>query len=94
MNPFDTKQSGKRLPLLGLFLRALPLLMIFGVPVYAQPANDECVTASILDPAAPFPPFTDTVDATNATLNPSDPLLSCNAGGTDDGNQTVWLILI
>jgi hypothetical protein len=39
---------------------------------------------------APFPPYTVSVDATYATLDPTDPLLSCNAAGNDDGSQTVW----
>ena len=90
MNPFDTKQSGKRLPLLGLFLGVLPLVMICGVPAYAQPSNDDCSTANVIPSSAPTPPYSNSVDATDATLDPADPLLSCNAAGNDDGNQTVW----
>jgi hypothetical protein len=44
----------------------------------------------VIPSSAPFPPFSDAVDATNATLDPADPLLSCNAAGNDDGSQTVW----
>ena len=55
--------------------------------VLAQPANDECDTAEVLPGTAPFPPYTTQVDATDATLNPADPQLSCN---NDDGTQTVW----
>ncbi len=63
------------------------LLMASG-SVFAQaPPNDDCVTATILDSSAPFPPSTDSVDATEATFNAADPQLSCNS---DDGSQTVW----
>lgn len=61
------------------------LLMGFGT-AYAQPANDDCDTATVIPPGAP--PYTDSVDTTTATLDPADPLLSCNTG--DDGNNTVW----
>jgi hypothetical protein len=56
----------------------------------APPANDDCANAAVIDPAAPFPPYTNTVDATGATFDGSDPLLSCNSNGGGDGNQTVW----
>ncbi len=89
MNLFDTKQSGMRRRLHEIVLAALPLVLICAVPAYAQapPANDECATAHVLPGSAPFPPYTSSVDATNATLNAADPLLSCNSG---DGTQTVW----
>ena len=66
----------------------IPLIMMFCGSVYAQPANDNCDSASVLPGSAPIPPFTVSVDATDATLDPADPLLSCN--GPNDGTQTVW----
>jgi len=69
-------------------------LLIASGSAYAQapPVNDNCTTATVIPSSAPFPPFTDTVDATDATLDPADPLLSCNAAGNDDGSQTVWYV--
>ena len=61
-------------------------LLVFGGSAFAQPANDNCATATVIPPSAP--PYTDSVDTTTATLDPADPLLSCNTG--DDGNNTVW----
>ena len=66
------------------------LITLLCSPVYAQPANDDCDNALEIPGGAPFPPFNSSVDATDATLDPADPLLSCNAAGDDDGNQTVW----
>ena len=65
------------------------VLLIACGSAYAQPpANDNCDTATLIPSSAPNPIYTDTVDTTTATLDPSDPLLSCNTG--DDGNNTVW----
>lgn len=58
--------------------------------VYAQPVNDNCDSATVILSSAPPDPYSDSVDATDATLDPADPLLSCNAAGDDDGSQTVW----
>lgn len=58
----------------------------------APPINDDCSMATEIPSSAPFPPFTDSVDATDATLDDADPLLSCNAAGNDDGGQTVWYV--
>ena len=66
------------------------LIMLLCGSVYAQPENDDCDSAAVLPGSAPTPPYTVSVDATDATLDPADPLLSCNAAGNDDGNQTVW----
>ena len=66
------------------------LLMACGSAFAAPPANDDCVNAEVLPGAAPFPPHNTSVDATDATFDSTDPLLSCNAGGGGDGNQTVW----
>ena len=63
------------------------LLMACG-SAFAQPANDDCSSATVIPGTAPDPVYTDSVDATAATLDPADPLLSCN--GPNDGNQTVW----
>ena len=63
------------------------LLMACGF-AFAQPVNDDCSTATIIPGTAPDPVYIDSVDATFATLDPADPLLSCN--GPNDGNQTVW----
>ena len=69
------------------------VLLLLGGQAFAQaPPNDECTGAELLPGSAPFPPYTTSVDATNATLNDSDPLLSCNDDGTDDGSQTVWYV--
>ena len=65
------------------------LLMASG-SAFAQPVNDDCAAATVIPSSAPVPPYTNSVDATNATLDPADPLLTCNAAGNDDGNQTVW----
>ncbi len=74
-------------------LAGIPLAMLLCGSVYAAPpANDNCDSAAVLPSAAPFPPYTISVDATDATLDPADPLLSCNAAGDDDGNQTVWYV--
>ncbi|MGH9461116.1 MAG: hypothetical protein ACRD1X_07845, partial [Vicinamibacteria bacterium] len=56
--------------------------------VYGQPANDECVGATVI----PSIPFTDMVDTTTATNNPADPILSCNAGGQFNDGNTVWYV--
>ena len=61
--------------------------MAFGT-ANAQPANDNCDTATVIPSSAPDPVFTDMVDTSTATLDPDDPLLSCNIIG--DGNKTVW----
>ena len=66
------------------------LLMACGSAFAQAPANDDCVNAAVLPGSAPTPPFTISVDATEATLNAADPLLSCNGNGDDDGSQTVW----
>ena len=71
-------------------LSGVPLIMLLCGSVYAQPANDDCGSAAVIPGTAPFPPYDISVDATDATLDPADPLLTCNAGGGDDGNQTVW----
>src|SRR5210317_1535757 len=82
------KQSNRfgRHPLL-LKLSGIPLALMVCGSVFAQPANDECDTAEVLPGSAPFPPYSTSVDATDATFNPADPQLSCN---NDDGTQTVW----
>ena len=90
MNLIELQPTGKMRRLQRLVLGILPLTLLGAGTAFGQPANDECDGAAILDPSAPFPPFTDSVDATDATLNPSDPLLTCNAAGNDDGTQTVW----
>lgn len=64
-------------------------LLIACGSAYAQaPPNDDCGTATVIPASAPNPIFTDMVDTTTATLDPADPLLSCNTG--DDGANTVW----
>jgi hypothetical protein len=64
------------------------LLLAAGAAHAVPPPNDNCDTATVIPSTAPNPPYTDSVDTTGATLDPSDPLLSCNTG--DDGNNTVW----
>ena len=65
-------------------------LLASGSAFAQAPANDNCDMAEALPGSAPFPPYSTSVDATNATLDPADPLLTCNAAGDDDGSQTVW----
>lgn len=84
MNYHKSPQTGRPSPICRTCGAAL-LLLLFGLPAYGQPANDECVGATLI----PSTPFTDTVDTTTATNNPSDPILSCNIG--NDGN-TVWYV--
>jgi len=84
MNHQKSPQTGRPSPICRTFGAAL-LLLLFGLPAYGQPANDECVGATVI----PAIPYTDTVDTTTATNNPSDPLLTCNGG--NDGN-TVWYV--
>jgi len=94
MNRIDTEQAAKRSRLPEIFLGVVSMVLMCAAPAYAQapPPNDDCDSAAVLPGSAPFPPYTITVDATNATLDPADPLLSCNAAGDDDGGQTVWYV--
>lgn len=94
MNPIDTEQAAKRSRLPEIFIGVVSMVLMCAAPAYAQapPPNDDCDTAAVLPGSAPTPPFTITVDATNATLDGADPLLSCNAAGNDDGSQTVWYV--
>ena len=64
------------------------LAMLLCGSVYAQPANDDCEDATVIPGSAPTPPYSDSVDASDATFDPADPLMSCNVVG--DGTQTVW----
>lgn len=84
----QSKHLGRR-PLL-IKLTGLPLALLLCGSAFAQPVNDDCSSATVIDSDAPPAPYSDSVDATNATFDPTDPLLSCNAGGGGDGNQTVW----
>ena len=61
----------------GLFRTAGALSMILlGGNALGQVPNDECTGATVVDGI----PYFDSVDTTQATSNPSDPSLSCNAG--------------
>ena len=71
-------------------LSGFPLALLLCGAVFAQPANDNCDTANVITSSAPPDAYTDTVDATDATFNGADPLLTCNSGGGGDGTQTVW----
>jgi len=74
-------------------MTGLPLAMLLcGSAFAAPPPNDNCDSANVILSSAPPDPYTDSVDATDATLDPTDPLLTCNAGGDDDGSQTVWWV--
>jgi hypothetical protein len=64
------------------------LVTLFCGAVYAQPVNDDCDNATVVPSSAPTPPYSDSVVIDGATLDPADPLLSCNTG--DDGSKTVW----
>ncbi|MGA9572761.1 MAG: hypothetical protein WBS20_02310 [Lysobacterales bacterium] len=86
MSNNQSKQLGRN-PLL-IKLSSIPLAMLLCGSVFAQPVNDDCSSASVIPGSAPNPVYSDSVDATDATLDPADPLLSCN--GPDDGDQTVW----
>ena len=81
---YQSNQSGRQ-SLLFRTSGALLILLLCG-SVYARPANDDCDAATVIPGGAP--PYSDSVDATDATLDATDPLLTCN--GSDDGNQTVW----
>ena len=54
------------------------------------PPNDNCEDATVIPGSAPSPIYNDMVDTRNATLDPDDPLMSCNFPGFGDGNNTVW----
>jgi hypothetical protein len=82
MKHHPSHQTGKLVWLCSTFGVAL---LLVALPSLGQPANDECSGATVVGPI----PYTDTVDTTTATNNPSDPLLSCNGG--NDGN-TVWYV--
>lgn len=87
MRTNDFNQSGRH----GLLFKtsgALLVMLLCGNVYAAPPANDECVTATMIAPSAPTPPWTSSTDATDATYNAADPQLVCNPGG--DGTQTVW----
>jgi len=74
-------------------LSGIPLALLLCGSVFAQaPSNDDCSGATVIPSAAPTPPYNDSVDATDATLDAADPLLTCNAAGNDDGSQTVWWV--
>ena len=74
-----------------IFLVSSVLLMASGSAfAQAPPDNDNCADAEVLPGSAPFPPYSISVDATDATFDAADPLLTCNAAGDDDGTQTVW----
>ncbi len=90
MNTIQSNRSGKRNLLIKL--SGIPLALLLCGSVFAQPANDDCETANVILSSAPPDDYTDSVDATDATFDPNDPLLSCNAGGGGDGNQTVWWV--
>ena len=70
------------------------LITLLCSPVYAQPANDDCDNAArnsgleLLFLRLYQPVSTLLI----ATLDPADPLLTCNAAGNDDGIQTVWWV--
>ena len=69
-------------------LGVLLVVLLFGQAAYGQPANDECVGATVI----PSIPFVDSVDTTTATSNPADPSLSCNGGGGWTDGNTVWYL--
>jgi hypothetical protein len=66
----------------------LLVVLLFCLPVYGQPSNDECTGATVI----PGIPFIDNVNTTTATNNPADPILSCNAGGGFTDGNTVWYV--
>ena len=68
--------------------RTLLVMLIFCLPAYGQPSNDECVNATVI----PSIPFTDMVNTITATSNPADPSLSCNGNGMQTDGNTVWYV--
>lgn len=66
----------------------LLLVLMFCLPLYSQPANDECTGATKIMSL----PFTDMVNTTTATSNPADPSLSCNGNGMQTDGNTVWYV--
>lgn len=87
MNHHKSRQTGRQSPICTA-CGAVLLLLLFGLPAYGQPANDECVGATVIGPI----PFTDNVDTTTATSNPADPSLSCNGNGAQTDGNTVWYV--
>ena len=69
-------------------LATLLVMLFFSLPVYGQPANDECDNATVI----PSIPFSDMVNTTTATSNPADPSLSCNGNGMQTDGNTVWYV--
>ena len=67
---------------------ALMGALLLCAPASGQPANDECVNATMV----PSIPFTDSVDTTTATSNPADPSLGCNGNGAQTDGNTVWYV--
>lgn len=66
--------------------RAAFLFLLISTRLLAQPANDECATATAIQKL----PFTDFVNTRLATVGANDPRLSCAEGG---GGKTVWYTL-
>jgi hypothetical protein len=64
----------------------LLLALLLSLPVYAQPVNDECATATEIAAI----PFGDAVDTT--TADPDDPSLSCNGDGNQTDGNAVWYV--
>lgn len=87
MNYQKSPQTGRPSPICRTCGAAL-LLLLFGLPAYGQPANDECVGATVIGSI----PFTDNVDTTTATSNPADPSLGCNGSGAQTDGNTVWYV--
>jgi hypothetical protein len=69
----------------GTIAIALGLVLGGGGMAAAQPANDECASAT----AIPSLPFSESLDASAATTNPADPLLPC-ASDLPIGDGSVW----
>lgn len=66
------------------------LLLASGSAFAQAPDNDNCEDATVIPSSAPNPVYNDIVDTRGATLDPADPLMSCNFPGFGDGNNTVW----
>jgi hypothetical protein len=70
----------------GSFLSMLCGLGVSAAVATAQPANDDCVNATVIGSL----PFTDTVDTTTATTEASDPVIDCGDSPASMKIKSVW----
>jgi hypothetical protein len=61
-------------------------MLVAAPPVVAQPANDDCASATVIAAL----PFTDGVDTAAATTEAGDPSFHCGSGSTGPESRSVW----